>query len=100
MRHVFYLMQKLVAAVAPTLPQLPNSQDGRPQPSKQTGAATNRSFNDSSASNTLPQLKQIEGLTRQPSYATPRASRESNINDKSKSRTDEHGNPLPITPAG
>ena len=73
--------------MAPTLPQLPQSQDGRPAQSKQHSEPNN---------NTLPQLNKSDGLTRQPSFLnTPR--------DKDKShrnRTDDYGNPLPLTPAG
>lgn len=72
--------------MAPTLPQLPQSQDGRVQ-AKQHSEPNN---------NTLPQLNKSDGLTRQPSFlTTPRDKDKTNRN-----RTDDYGNPLPLTPAG
>ena len=79
-------LQKLVARVEPTLPQLPASQDGRSHQQKQMALESN---------NTLPQLKQGDGLTRQPSFMSPRDSRELTR------RHEEFSSPkVPMTPAG
>ncbi|KAI0241746.1 Dual specificity tyrosine-phosphorylation-regulated kinase 4 [Lamellibrachia satsuma] len=63
--------EKLVATVAPTLPQLPPSQDGHTTHTGKPGRE------EPNGSGILPQLKQNEALTRQLSYATSRVSRDS-----------------------
>ena len=84
--------QKLVATVAPTLPQLPSSQDGH---LSHAGKARDESNNNG----LLPQLKQNEALTRQLSYATSRVSRDSH-DHRSGSDDRSSNNGFPMSPQG
>ena len=102
-------LQKLVARVEPTLPQLPASQDGRPGPNAPTGLQSKtyqlEMGGGGGAGGTLPHLKQggESHLTRQTAFLQPKdvqRDKAAAAAAASLRKSEEYSSHLPITPQG